>query len=620
FKKDPTDLAAIRDSRKDINDNQCAIIKILTDLVGIKIDANLGIEGNIIVKSGEYWAYVSPGEKRIQISKSGFIPLYYTIPVPIESQCVYVMVLTYQLKEEPIEVNKLGFILIESVPEGADVFIDGQSMGQVTPFQQAMNQGEYEFTLKKDLHNDYIGTFKVTSNETTILRPHLLPNFGILTVNSLPEQGASITIDNKNINQLTPYSKEKIAPGKYTITLRKELYEPLNREFEVIDGDTITLNLELTPTFGEITITTNPKATIFIDNLEKATGSFSGRINKGSHLIEVRNDKFFNQQKSIEVIAGQKESYDFILKPKTGILSIMTNPPQADIYINDKYYDKTPRFINDLIIGEYEVKLSKEGFADKTIIVIIKENETTMINEQLQITEISNSKTNESYKDSIEMILVKGDTFQMGNNEGYQIDEAPMHTVNINNFFIGKYEVTQKLWREIMDNNPSYFSGCDSCPVENVSWENVQEFIQKLNIKTGLSYRLPTEAEWEYAARGGSQSNGSKYSGGNDPAKVAWYWENSDKKTHIVGTKIANELCVFDMSGNVWEWCNDWYDEGYYKKSPEKNPKGPTKGKYRILRGNSWYDNSKSLQVTNRNRDYPVIGDFSRGFRIARTP
>ncbi|MFC2100639.1 PEGA domain-containing protein [Bacteroidota bacterium] len=383
FKKDPTDLAAIKDSRKDINDNQCAIIKILTDLDGLVITANLGVEGDIVNKQGQYWVYVSPGEKRLEISKTGFIPLFYTITIPIESQSVYVMVLTYQLKEEPVEANKLGFILIESNPEKADVFINGQSKGQVTPYQELLKEGEYSFTLKKELYHDYKGKFEIIGDKTITLKPQLLPSFGTLIVNSQPEKGAAITIDNRNINQVTPYTQEKIAPGKHMITLRKEMYEPISKEFTISEGKLTSLNLTLIPTFGEITIATKPSAKILIDNMEMATGSYSGRLNKGIHLIEVKKDKYYSQQKNTEVIAGEKKNYPFNLEPIKGKLAIMTTPPQADIYIDGKYYEKTPQLINDLIIGEYEIKLSIEGFADKTINATIKENQITEIKEEL---------------------------------------------------------------------------------------------------------------------------------------------------------------------------------------------------------------------------------------------
>ncbi|MBA7529429.1 Hercynine oxygenase [subsurface metagenome] len=218
---------------------------------------------------------------------------------------------------------------------------------------------------------------------------------------------------------------------------------------------------------------------------------------------------------------------------------------------------------------------------------------------------------------TIEMAFVEGGTFQMGSNIGGS-DEKPAHTVRIKSFYIGKYEVTQKQWREVMEKNPSRFSGCDNCPVENVSWNDVQEFISKLNAKTGMNYRLPTEAEWEYAARGGNKSRGYEYSGSNKVGDVAWYYENSEKKTHAIGLRQSNELGIYDMSGNVWEWCSDTYSHIYYKTTPMDNPKGPYTSNYRVLRGGSWFNNQDSCRTANRNRLTPDFSYFNIGFRLAR--
>ena len=166
------------------------------------------------------------------------------------------------------------------------------------------------------------------------------------------------------------------------------------------------------------------------------------------------------------------------------------------------------------------------------------------------------------------MVYVEGGTFMMGATSEQGSDaydrEKPAHQVTLSSFSIGKYEVTQEEWEAVMGSNPSYFKG-KKLPVEKVSWDNCQKFIRKLNKLTGKQFRLPTEAEWEYASRGGSMSRGYKYAGGNDLGSVAWYDGNSDNKTHEVGKKQPNELGLYDMSGNVWEWCQDWYWDWYGK-------------------------------------------------------
>ncbi len=218
---------------------------------------------------------------------------------------------------------------------------------------------------------------------------------------------------------------------------------------------------------------------------------------------------------------------------------------------------------------------------------------------------------------TFEMIPVEGGTFTMGatpeqGGDAYDREETA-HRVTLNGYAIGKHEVTQALWQAVMGGNPSYFKG-DNLPVECVSWNDCQEFINKLNSITGRNFRLPTEAEWEFAARGGKKSKGYKYSGSNNLDEVAWYNENSGDQTHPVGTKKPNELGIYDMSGNVWEWCADWY--GDYSSSPSTDPTGPTSGSIRVYRGGSWSHYAWLCRVSYRNWDFPDFGLDYLGLRL----
>lgn len=226
-------------------------------------------------------------------------------------------------------------------------------------------------------------------------------------------------------------------------------------------------------------------------------------------------------------------------------------------------------------------------------------------------------KTVEDPSPRIAMVSVKGGCYQMGDTFGDgDADEKPVHEVCMDNFYIGKYEVTQGQWNEVMGNNPSKFSSCgDNCPVEQVSWNDAQEFIKKLNQKTGKRYRLPTEAEWEYAARSGGKSE--KYSGGNNADSVAWYSSISGIKTHPVGQKRANGLGIYDMSGNVWEWCQDWYSN--YGSGSQNNPTGTVSGSSRVVRGGSWVNLTGDGRAANRLESDPGHRHFTLGFRLART-
>ena len=239
------------------------------------------------------------------------------------------------------------------------------------------------------------------------------------------------------------------------------------------------------------------------------------------------------------------------------------------------------------------------------------------------------------------MIKVEGGTFRMGATSEQDIDaydEKPVHSVTLSDYYIGETEVTQELWQAVMGSNPSEFKGNNQRPVDNVSWNDCQEFIKELNQLTGKKFRLPTEAEWEYAARGGKYSNDYvyKYSVSNNADEVAWYCQNSgDKylswewnhdnsyesiienncKTHPVKTKKANELGLYDMSGNVWEWCNDWY--GSYQSNSRTNPTGPSEGEYRVLRGGSWDFFVGFVRVSFSSICTPDHRNYNFGLRLA---
>ena len=232
-----------------------------------------------------------------------------------------------------------------------------------------------------------------------------------------------------------------------------------------------------------------------------------------------------------------------------------------------------------------------------------------------------------------EMVFVQGGTFTMGctseQGEDCWDDEKPAHQVTVSSFNIGKYPVTQAQWTAIMGTtirqqrdkaNPqwSLVGEGDNYPVYYISWDEAQEFICRLNAATGKQYRLPTEAEWEYAARGGNKSQGYKYSGGNNLSDIGWFMNNSGGATRPVGTKQSNELGIYDMSGNVWEWCSDWY--GKYSSSAQREPTGSSSGLYRVLRGGSWHRKAQYCRVSLRHYSSPVYPLSRIGFRLVLVP
>ncbi len=216
---------------------------------------------------------------------------------------------------------------------------------------------------------------------------------------------------------------------------------------------------------------------------------------------------------------------------------------------------------------------------------------------------------------SPEMVFIKAGSFEMGNKLGKK-DAKPLHTVMLNDFYIGRYEVTQALWLQVMGIEKGRKSDCLQCPVFDVSMENITVFLSTLNQLSGKHYRLPTEAEWEYAASGGKESKDFIYCGSNHLEEVAWFASNSDMKTHPVGLKLPNELGLYDMSGNVWELCSDWYSKSFYEISPKDNPKNTVKSTNHVVRGGSWRSGEERCRVRSRNKDIRDHHISNCGFRL----
>lgn len=222
----------------------------------------------------------------------------------------------------------------------------------------------------------------------------------------------------------------------------------------------------------------------------------------------------------------------------------------------------------------------------------------------------------------LKMVYVAGGDFVMGGTAEQtgeaESNEKTVRRVTLDSYYIGAFEVTQSQWEKVMKTNPSCFRKGADYPVEQVSWEDAQAFCEKLSRKTGKKYCLPTEAQWEYAARGGSKDEGTRYSGGDFLDTLAWYGDNSSQSTHPVGMKRPNALGLYDMSGNVWEWCNDWY--GDYRPNDLQNPTGAFAGSYRVLRGGSWCYYAGRCRVSYRFNDYPNIRNNNYGFRVVCLP
>ena len=264
-----------------------------------------------------------------------------------------------------------------------------------------------------------------------------------------------------------------------------------------------------------------------------------------------------------------------------------------------------------LIMAQQEVKMPEMNVVTKPTSKPKRKNQKTS-------TKITSNRDLVIKKLVDNMVFVEGGTFMMGATSEQESDadrdESPVHQVTLSSFSIGKYEVTQEEWETVMGSNPSKFKGT-RLPVENVSWDDCQEFILKLNQLTGKKFRLPTEAEWEYAARAGNKKHGYKNAGSNDVESVAWYDGNSGEKTHEVGQKQANELGLCDMSGNVCEWCNDRYED--YSRSSQIKYSDSSYSSFRVLRGGSWASDARRCRVSNRINYTPKYRNHFLGLRLA---
>jgi formylglycine-generating enzyme required for sulfatase activity len=450
-------------------------------------------------------------------------------------------------------------------------------------------------------------------------------------IDSTP-QGATVYLDGLKFGT-TPVQNFYDA-GSYAIKIEKENYDTIEAEITITEPET-KKTYTLDDIRATLTIKTHPNATVKFNGEEHKGGLSNYKLAPQVLQLTVEMPKAEAIERVVTLKPKSMETFEIYPDVQTGTIQVMTIPTDASILLTGdagEHYEAIGRktFV-DVPIGKYELTVTADGHKTHAETIVLSIDDT----KQKQITLQEGSDTPEN------MVFVQGGSFQMGSNDGND-DEKPVHSVTVSDYYIGKFEVTQKEWKEVMGNNPSHWKG-DNLPVEKVSWYDVVEFCNKKSRAEGLTpcysgsgenttcnfsangYRLPTEAEWEYAARGGTLANGLdlrnggktyyKYSGSNTIDVVAWYCDNSDYKTYPVGRKQANELGIYDMSGNVREWCWDWF--GFYSNSLQTNPKGASTGPARVLRGGSWYSVESISRVAYRDNDGPDFRCFGVGFRLA---
>ena len=316
-----------------------------------------------------------------------------------------------------------------------------------------------------------------------------------------------------------------------------------------------------------------------------------------------------------------------VMKPTSdaggmGTIDIKTNPAGSEVFIDEISVGKTPISFSKLIPGKHKVMIKHEGYYDYESTVNVQEDKIAIIDESLakscDIRRIDDRIEIVTKGVTFRLVKVKGGSFQMGGTSEQskpKPDEYPLHQVTLSDYYIGETEVTNGLWSAIMGTNPSEYFLEENQPVNNVSWDDCQKFLNRLSSLTGIRFSLPTEAQWEYAARGGRNSRNYEYSGSKNVKDVGWYKGNAKGKIHDVGELKPNELGIYDMSGNLFEWCSDWY--GLYKSDEEVDPKGPEIGTSRVTRGGSAGNKDVLTRVASRNLNSPNYKSIVIGFRLA---
>jgi len=451
--------------------------------------------------------------------------------------------------------------------------------------------------------------------------------------------------------------------GTYSYRVRASDYFPEEGEVTVNDPENTQIKtVTLKPDFAEVTLKVDADAEIWVNNQRKGLRTWTGQLGSGSYKMECRQTNHETSVTNMEITASMTGQTITLPAPKPiyGSLLVESTPNFCKLFIDGEEVGTTPKSVNEILIGTHEIKISKEGYLDHVETVTITKGEMATVNATLK----EGSKDEETFTVngvSFTMKLVEGGTFLMGaqktnsSGQNYDIevadDESPVHNVTLSSYYMGETEVTQALWKAVMGSNPSHFKG-DNLPVEQVSWNDCQEFIRKLNQQTGRNFRLPTEAEWEYAARGKTQT--SLYNGenidirGNNNSpnldKLAWYsgncgrdytssagcdvangldisdwlekqYNDSRGGTHPVGKKQPNAYGLYDMLGNVREWCSDMYD--HYGSASQINPNPQsTSYSFRVWRGGSWYRYVWECRVSRRFASPPDMSDVTIGFRL----
>ena len=586
------------------------------------------------------------------------------------------------------------YLLFKVTPSSALLEVDNQiwELDSNGTAKKYVNFGKHTYRVQSKNYHDDEGQIIVDDpNNTVTVTINLRPNFGWIEVPDTGNlQGASVFIDNNFVGR-APFKSEALKSGPHTVRITKEMFAAYNETVTLVDNETLRIEPMLGSDMAEVTLKVDSDAEIWVNNKQKGTRTWTGALASGTYRIECKKVNYETTVTTKEITPNMSGQTIVLPAPKPIFASIMleSSPNFCRVFVDGVPMGETPKFISEIVMGQHELKLSKEGYVDYVETINLEKNERKQVsatlnpikaiqfscnapeivmeidgktvgpanriyhltlgehtihasangyvdfNDVFSVTDNSSSYDIKMSKKEEEFIVngvsfkmkfVEGGTFMMGDSD--QWSEKPVHEVALSSFSMGETAVTQALWKAVMGNNPSQYKG-DNLPVETVSWDDCQEFIRRLNQKTGKNFRLPTEAEWEYAARGGKRTHGYLFAGSDDKKDI-WYTpaptvheimdaRNGKPQKKKAGekpvkSKKPNELGLYEMSGNMWEWCSDWYYE--YKTFAQTNPEGVSNGTKRVLRGGSWDSEPYACRVTNRGCTEPANKESTIGLRL----
>jgi formylglycine-generating enzyme required for sulfatase activity len=580
-----------------------------SDLSGLSFDSNDGIVKRD-QQPGRDFLFLSAGERLVTVFKTGYRPLKIILAehgIRLASGEVWQVNVTGDQKMDQIPIS------IVTDPSEAGILIDGVKKG--TSRAQQAPAGKHTIRVEKEGYKPQTQTVDVSpSNILFSFKLEAVEPVAI-TITSQPT-GAKIILNGADRGETD--KGLFLFPSTYALKLQKSGCVDIEKQITVSETGTNTFSSTLTRNSGTLTLTITPQDARVLINKEDFSARTTIDLAQGRYKIDVSKAGYVDTSEVLDIVQDQTIRRSYTLWARTGSLMVSVQPLIASVVL--KRGGKTietwqgMKQLKSLPMGEYELETRSAGYTTDTRKLTITDGKSTSADVTLKKTMSEKGKVSGSATSApSDMIFVEGGSFDMGSNDGDD-SEKPLHRVEVGSFYMDKCEVTQAEYEPVMGKNPSNFK-CPTCPVENVSWSDATEYATK------VGKRLPTEAEWEYAARGGKKSKGYRYSGSNELAGVAWYSANSRQKTHPVGQKKPNEIGLYDMSGNVWEWCSDWYISTYYEKSPKRDPQGPGSGTHRVLRGGSWKFSADICNVKLRSATpiyLPAYGNDDGGFRCVQ--